>query len=351
MKSVQEIYRDMLSVFAKETGMTLYEGSEMAVRLYAFAVQLHGLYVQNEWTQAQCFPQTAVGEYLDRHASLRSLVRRGATRAMGSLRFRLERVQSTEVTIPSGSVCMSAGLVRFETTQLGRIAAGALFVDVPARAVEMGSSGNVPADAVRVMALAPLGVSSCTNPSAFAGGAEEEGDEGLRERVLESFRRMPNGTNAAYYEREALAFEGVVAVNVIGRARGRGTVDVVIAVAAGSPDASLVAAVQAHLQQQRELAVDVLVRAPGLTAFTITVKLAVRPGMDFNRVAAEVKSLLSAQFDGRGLGKSILLGQLGKQILSVEGVENYRILSPTQDIVIAPGVLPRVAVTTPQVLT
>lgn len=246
---------------------------------------------------------------------------------------------------------MSAGLVRFETTQLGRIAAGALFVDVPARAVEMGSSGNVPADAVRVMALAPLGVSSCTNPSAFAGGAEEEGDEGLRERVLESFRRMPNGTNAAYYEREALAFEGVVAVNVIGRARGRGTVDVVIAVAAGSPDASLVAAVQAHLQQQRELAVDVLVRAPGLTAFTITVKLAVRPGMDFNRVAAEVKSLLSAQFDGRGLGKSILLGQLGKQILSVEGVENYRILSPTQDIVIAPGVLPRVAVTTPQVLT
>ena len=56
------------------------------------------------------------------------------------------------------------------------------------------------------MAVAPVGVSQVTNPEAFTGGADVEDDEALRARVLETFRRMPNGANAAFYEQEALSF-------------------------------------------------------------------------------------------------------------------------------------------------
>lgn len=348
MKSVTELYQEMRALFAAETGMTLYEGSEMAVRLYAFAVQLHGLYVQDAWTAKQCFPQTATGEFLDRHATLRALARRAATRAQGRLRFAVETAQATSLRIPKGSACMSAGLVRFETLQEVILPAGALFVEVAAQASELGDSGNVPAGSVRVMALAPLGVSSCSNPEAFSGGAETEGDEALRVRVLESYRRMPNGTNAAYYEREALGFPGIVAVNVLARARGRGTVDVVIATATGAADASLQAAVQTHLQAQRELAVDLRVLAPVLVPLTLRLKLKVRAGADFQTVAERVQSTLSAHFDGRRLGESLLCAKVGQLVFSIPDVENVQILSPTQDVAILPGQLPRLTIPLPE---
>ena len=43
-------------------------------------------------------------------------------------------------------------------------------------------------------------VTACTNPAAFTGGSDEEDDETLRARVLESYQRLPNGANTAWYE-------------------------------------------------------------------------------------------------------------------------------------------------------
>ena len=69
-----------------------------------------------------------------------------------------------------------------------------------------GSAGNAAAGTIRAMAVAPVGVSRCTNPAAFTGGLEEETDEALRVRVLETFQRMPNGANAAFYQQGAMSF-------------------------------------------------------------------------------------------------------------------------------------------------
>ena len=87
MKSIQEIYEEMLACFTQETGMALAGTGETAVRLYALAAQVYGLYEEAAWTRRQCFPQTASGEFLEHHAQLRGLERRGAVRATGTLRF------------------------------------------------------------------------------------------------------------------------------------------------------------------------------------------------------------------------------------------------------------------------
>lgn len=341
MKEINEIYEEMREAFCRETGMTLHSGSEMAIRMYAMATQIYGLYAQNSWTLQQCFPQTAKGEYLDKHAALRGLSRKAATQAQGSLRFSLESAREETLSIPSGTVCMTAGLVRFETKQAASLPAGALFVDVPAQAVEMGEGGNVPAGSIRLMALAPMGISFCTNPQAFVGGAGEEGDEPLRFRIMDSFRRMPNGANAAYYEREAKSIPQVVAVNVIGRARGRGTVDVVVAGAVSSPGAEVIAAVQAHLQTQREIGVDVQTLPPTEVPFDLSIQVRIRRGVDVQGSKGQVERILSSYFNGSRLGESILRAKLGQLIFSVDGVENYQILAPAQDVVIQPGQLPR----------
>ena len=84
MKTVEEIFEEMLSVFREETGAEASAVSDLSVRLYAVAAQVYSLYVQADWLSRQCFPQSAQGSWLDRHAALRGLERRGAVEAEGA---------------------------------------------------------------------------------------------------------------------------------------------------------------------------------------------------------------------------------------------------------------------------
>ena len=338
--TIDEIYGQMVEAFQKETGVTLAGDGDMAVRLYAVAAQIYALYVQADWVNRQCFPQTAQGEYLDKHAQLRGLVRRAAVAAEGILRFETDQAPSTDLTIPAGTVCMTAGLVRFETTQEAVLQAGETMVETTAAAVEPGASGNVAAGTIRAMAVAPVGVSRCTNPEGFSGGLDEESDEELRERVLETFQRMPNGANAAFYEQSAMSFPQVAAAAVVPRPRGVGSVDVVVSTAAGVPDSELLEELQAYFEERREIAVDVLVRAPEVQDVDVTVQIQTAANRDGETVRQAVEQAVRSWFDGRQLGQSILRARLGELIFDVDGVENYVLTAPAADVTVESDVLP-----------
>lgn len=332
MKTIEEIYEEMLSVFREETGAEASAVSDLSVRLYAVAAQVYGLYAQAEWLSQQCFPQTAQGEWLDRHATLRGLERRGAVPAEGSIRFSVTTPTVTDLTIPKGTVCATAGSTRFETTQAATLTAGETSVLVPARAVEPGEAGNVPAGSILAMAVPPVGVGACVNPEAFTGGAEAEDDEALRARVLATYRRMPNGANAAYYEQEALSFEGVADCVVIPRSRGQGTVDVVIAAPGGGPSEELVEKLQQHFDERREIAVDVQVKAPNLRPVDVTVYIALADGADRNATVARVKQAVENAFTGARLGKDLTTAEISHLTFTQEGVKNCRVFNPYRDL-------------------
>ena len=97
--TADEIYEQMVEVFQKETGLTLSSGGDMAVRLYAVASQIYALYVQADWVNRQCFPQTAVEDYLDLHAQLRGLTRREAAAAAGVIRFETDSAAGTDLVV------------------------------------------------------------------------------------------------------------------------------------------------------------------------------------------------------------------------------------------------------------
>lgn len=330
----------MAAVFSEKTGLEPGSAGDLAVRLYAVAAQVYSLYLQAEWTRRQCFPQTAQGEYLDLHAALRGVERKNAAPAHGSIRFSVPTAADTDRTIPAGTVCMTVGLVRFETTQDAVLQQGQLFVDVPAQALEPGCAGNAAAGSILSMAVAPPGVAACSNPAAFSGGVDPEDDESLRARVLATFRRLANGANAAYYEQTAMAFDQVAAVTVLPRKRGIGTVDVVIATPAGVPDDSLLNRVQEKLAKAREIAVDVAVSAPLTNAVNVSVKVKAASNRSGDQVRAGVTAALQGWFTGERLSGPVLLAELGKIIYSVEGVENYNIVAPTADVAATPGTLP-----------
>ena len=340
MKEMEELYREMLAEFQRLTGTAMTGESDLAVRLYAVAAQVHALNVQSDWVTRQCFPQTASGEWLDQHAQLRGVERREAAAAEGIIRFFLAAAAETGVLIPAGTVCMTAGLIRFETLEDATVPAGSLQVDVPARAVETGSGGNVGAETETMMALPPVGVSRCSNPQTFTGGSAAETDEELRARVLETFRRMPNGANAAWYEQTACRHEGVAAAKAVGKARGMGTVDVYAAAPGGTPSAALLAELQAEFQKSREIAVDVQVKAPTTQAVNVAVTVEVEEGADFAGVKAEAETMLADFFSGKLLGKAVTLAELGSRIYALPGVKNYHITAPAADVAADDTVLP-----------
>ena len=95
MKTTEEIYQTLLAAFAQRAGFTPEADCDLAVRLYAAAAELQALGIQSEWVLDQSFPQTARGVYLDYHAQMRGIARTAATKAVGTLRFSVERAPST----------------------------------------------------------------------------------------------------------------------------------------------------------------------------------------------------------------------------------------------------------------
>lgn len=340
MKTIDEIFEEMRAAFGERTGLEPGEGCDLSARLYALAAQVCALYIQADWVARQAFPQTAEGDYLDRHAQLRGLERKQAVAAQGVVRFAAGEVSSAERTIPMGTVCMTAGLIRFETIREAVLPAGELSAEIPVRALIPGTAGNVAAGAIVSMAVAPVGISSCTNPESCAGGGDKEDDETLRERVLETFRRLPNGANAAFYQQEALSFDQVAAAAVIPRPRGTGTVDVVVATKEGVPDQALLEKLTAYFQERREIAVEVQVRSPETVAADLTVRVEPKEGWEKSQVLAAVEAALRGWFTGERLGRNVLLAQLGSLIYNCDGVENYAIDAPAADVAVDMDVLP-----------
>ena len=335
MKTVDEIFGEMLVSFGARTGMEVDQGCDLAVRLYAAAAQIYALYLQADWVARQAFPQTAEGDYLDLHAQLRGLERKQASHAAGTLRFFADEAAETPREIPLGTVCMTAGLVRFETTRAAVLPAGQLQVDVPARALLAGSSGNAAAGTVLSMAVAPVGVRRCDNPEPFLGGSDGETDSELRKRVLDTFQRLPNGANAAFYEQGALSFDEVAAASVLPRSRGIGTVDVVVSTHSGKADPALLEQIQAYFQSRREIAVDVQVRAPEQVKVDVAIRLQPAEGSSLETAAAGVEAAVRSWFSGERLGKPVLLAQLYSLIFACDGVANCRLAAPADDVEIA----------------
>ncbi len=252
MEELNAIYERMRTIFSEEAGFVPNDGCDAMVRLYALASEVQALLAQADWVLNQSFPQTAAGRYLDYHAETRALTRLPAAKATGVLRFSAPSAAVTDCEIDAGSVAMTSGGVRFETTEKATLAKGKNYVDVPAIAVEAGANGNAIAGAIHLMSVYPVGITQCENPEAFSGGSDEESDEKLRERVLESYKRLPNGANAAFYEQEAMRFPTVASAKAVGRARGIGTVDVYVSTHAGAPEEKLLGEIAAAIIELKD---------------------------------------------------------------------------------------------------
>jgi uncharacterized phage protein gp47/JayE len=144
----------------------------------------------NETVQIM-FPHWAYRQWLDRHAELEGLTRRVPNPAYGYVEITGRQgtvvAQGFQFATPSNLTPS----VLFEAVEEITLdgdpdpETGLVTVSIPIRAIEGGTSGNVPPDTIILMVRPDSNITYVTNTEATSGGTAEETDDQLRERILE----------------------------------------------------------------------------------------------------------------------------------------------------------------------
>lgn len=337
----ESILGELLDAYETLRGSRPDDASDIAIRMRVLAGQLFSLHARISWLEKQVFPESAVGLQLDQLAAMWGLTRKAASFAEGTLCFsRPEAEELPELPLPAGILCAAPGTEgkQFLTIEQATLREGETQACVRARALEAGAAYNVAAETVTLPVSPPQGVSHVTNPSPFSGGADPETDERLRRRLLNALGRMPNGANADTYRERALSYAPVLDASVLPRARGAGTVDVVILTAAETPDAALLAQIQADFSRDREIGTDILVRAATRTRADLSAKVQVAYGYPVTQVAERCEAALRGYLEALPLGSPLLTAHIGEALFHVDGVANYAVLSPAADTLLSADV-------------
>lgn len=311
--------------------------SVIAVLAKVVAGATSGLYGYLAFLADQILPDTAVGEYLLRHAAYWGLRRKGGTAASG---FAVA-IGANGTAIDVGTVLVRVDGARFRSTAAVVIAAGT--ADVPIEAEIAGQEGNTAALAQLTFASPVAGVQATATVSAEAltGGSADEDYEALRARLLQRVRNPAQGGSQSDYERWALEVDDVTRAWVYPNYLGDGTVGVTF-VTDGRADIipleADVDAVQAHIDEVRPVTADVTVFAP--IPDDVHIEIGVSPN------TPEVKAAVEAELEDlftrdAAPGGTIYISRLREAISIASGEHHHELVSPTDDYVALTGHLPR----------
>lgn len=334
IRSYDEILDIMKSEFTEKAGFSPDDASDIGIRLKVLASQIYSLGVHQDWLKRQAFPQTATGEELDKHAEMRGLERKKAYKATGKVTFYSAYPTSYDIDIPAGIVCCTREepKLRFVTTSPGVMLSGTNYVTVDAEAEEGGGQYNVATGTITEIVTSVEGVAAVRNGAVFTGGKDAESDEKLRSRIMQSYSVI-NGTNVDTYKKEVLKVDGVRSVNVFKYPRGLGSLDIYVMGEWEPLDAAKLSEIRTRLNMIREVSVDLEVKNASIYEYDIEVDLEIDNKYDADEAKAKVKKAIEDYFRNLEVGAPVLINQLGKAILAVEGVVDYNFI----DMVNAPG--------------
>ena len=280
------------------------------------------------------FYQFAGGVYLDYHAEAAGLVRKPPVRATGTV-----KVTGTPGTdIPEGFLFAVPADGDIPAIPFAALESVTILDDgvaeIPVRAVDAGTVGNVKADTIVIMASNTLtGIRSVTNEEATSGGAETEEDDELRYRIAEVY--ASKGTsfigNDADYERWALEVETVGAAIVVPEWNGPGTVAVVVVDRTGFPaDQTILDAVYEHIispnDRMKRLApigATLTVKAPEILTVDVSCKLSLSVGAAYAAVYETLRQNIMAHFLSASGAGVVRYAEIGAIIIRTDGVEDY----------------------------
>ena len=277
----------------------------------------------------------AYGIYLDYHAKPCGLTRRSAVKAAGALSI----VGSPGTVIPEGFLFAvpangDQSAIIFETEEETTVGLdGTATVEVQAQ--EAGTIGNVAAGTIVIMVQPISGITSVSNDAAMTGGAAEESDDELRERIREYCENsdVSFAGSDADYKRWAKEVDDVGDVTIIPEWNGAGTVKIIVLDRNGEPaNSTIIEGVVNHIispnDRDKRLApigATITVTAPTPKPINVACNLTLDTGADYTAVTTEIKANLNAYFKS-GV-EEIKRNKVGSIIMATDGVSDYGTLT------------------------
>lgn len=295
------------------------------------------------WIWRQQFAHLCDGDMLDRHGAELGMPRLLPTRAAGGVLM----TGTPGLVVPAGLELQRADGLRYITTTGGTLAVGGIVV-VQAECLSDGRNGNaLPGAQLSLTApFAGLQTGCEVATGGIGGGADVEGDENYRARILFRKRFVPHSGAAHDYIAWAREVNGVtrVFVDPVTADNGRSSVGIWFLMdeiyADGIPQPADVAIVKAYIDAKRPAGARIEIAAPVAVPQTIQISglspdtAAVR-GAAVNELAAlfrremRVSTLTSPQ--------SVYRSKLWEAVSIAAGEDHHVLVSPNTDDSLAAG--------------
>lgn len=326
------------------------EGSEVRNFLESVSIPVYELRYWIAFMVRQAFPQTATKGYLDLLGVMFNCYRKKAVKATGHVTFTSPGVKSYPVTIPAGTQIKTGGVdgVYFITSEPVVLTAGNLTITAPIEAVVAGVSGNVNAGTIDELPN-PVDDLTVLNASAISGGVDEEDDETFRARILEAGKAGQVGTEA-WFKSMAESITGVHDAKVISNPEGENyNVKVLVnGFETPTPD-SVINAVLALLSSEdnKVAGLKITVDKPNYISTAVTATITIVDGYNWLEVKAEVENNLDCYFNGGetsygttypglDIDDDLIRTQVMQVINNTDGVLDYNLTSPSENVVTTP---------------
>lgn len=177
-----------------------------------------------DWIAKQAVPYTSSGEFLQAWAALKNVYQKTASFAGGSVTF----PGTVGETIDSGTEISRSDSFTFTTQAPATVGVGGM-VTVQVLADVAGEASNTPMGSLMTLGVSVDGISSSgAVTTAITGGADQEKEDALFQRMLEAYQNTPMGGSVTDYPIWAKAVPGVTRAWVAPNGFGAGTVVVYV---------------------------------------------------------------------------------------------------------------------------
>jgi len=332
-RDVNKITQEWIALYEQKSGKTLQPAQIERILIDVGVYRENLLRIGIQEAAKQNLVNFATYPMLDYLGELVGVYRIPAKCAKTRFKFKLDEVLTFDYTISSVIEIESKdGKVIFKTQKAIIIPRNQLFIETEGEASTAGIVGNGYFHGEINNLITPISyVSEISNTSESFGGAEEETDEQLRQRIKEAPEQFSNaGSRGAYRFHTMSAHQAIIDVAVINNLPG--VVEIYPLTNSGNPSQEIINTVQNYLSDDkvRPLTDLVLVKTPEQIDFQIIANLTL-----YN--FADIESIQSLYLEKMEAYKQDLKSKLGRDIVptqiiallnSIFGVYKVELISP-----------------------
>lgn len=327
------------------------QGSDVNIFVGTAAHMTHFASLQFGFQLSRHTLEGAFGEDLERHAwDKYQLPLKGASAAVGEVRFYRENTNAGAGTIPIGTKLGTLTGIEYITTSEASFTVGDLFATCEVRATQAGKTSQVGRNNIRKILSLPNGsvlfdtTLKVNNDDPTAGGEPRESDPQFKLRIRQFWKAQRRGVLSAI-EQGALTVAGVISAKAFETTNYAGyaarIVQLHIADSSGVASRQLANAVQVALMEYRAGGIQVVVNTSLPQIVSIQLSLRFGSRVDTVKVSSLVRASVVEYVNSLPANATLYRQELGGMLNRFRSyglvLHNGIIVAPSGDLVPAVG--------------